>query len=120
MAQLSNDCSPLRCLLTVAQHLPRLRRASPRWSGIETVPLDGAAGGFWRATFHCHDEPPAPRQQCRRRLCVSHADLLPDRETVLPVNRKGGGGHPLGRSARRGEAIRSLPVRRCRMAPIPS
>jgi molybdopterin molybdotransferase len=32
--------------------------------------------------------------------------LLPDRETVLPVTGRAAAGHPLGRSARRGEAIR--------------
>ncbi len=37
---------------------------------------------------------------------VAHADLLPDRQTVLPVTGRAAAGHPLDRVARRGEAIR--------------
>src|SRR5262249_57750626 len=37
---------------------------------------------------------------------VAHADLLPDRETVLQVTGRAAAGHPLGRPARPGEAIR--------------
>ena len=33
-------------------------------------------------------------------------NLMPDRETVLPVTGRAAAGHPLGRSARRDEAIR--------------
>ena len=36
----------------------------------------------------------------------AHADLLPDRDTVLPVTGRAAAGHPLGRRAGRGEAIR--------------
>ncbi len=37
---------------------------------------------------------------------VAHADLLPDRETELPVGGRAAAGHPLDRALRRGEAIR--------------
>src|SRR5947199_254718 len=37
-------------------------------------------------------------------FAVAHADLLPDRETVLPIAGRAAAGHPLGRAMRRGEA----------------
>jgi molybdopterin molybdotransferase len=37
---------------------------------------------------------------------VAHADLIPDRDTVMPVTGRAAAGHPLDRPARRGEAIR--------------
>jgi molybdopterin molybdotransferase len=39
-------------------------------------------------------------------FAICHADLLPDRDTVLPVTGRAAAGHPLGRAVRRGEAIR--------------
>src|SRR5204862_2914359 len=39
-------------------------------------------------------------------FALTHADLSPDRETVLPVAGRAAAGHPLGRTATRGEAIR--------------
>src|SRR5207245_3991970 len=36
----------------------------------------------------------------------AHADLTPDRETVLSISGRAAAGHPLGRRAGRGEAIR--------------
>ena len=36
----------------------------------------------------------------------AHADLMPDRDTVLPVSGRAAAGHPLGRPMGRGEAIR--------------
>jgi molybdopterin molybdotransferase len=37
---------------------------------------------------------------------IAHSDLLPDRETLLPITGRAAAGHPLDRCARRGEAIR--------------
>jgi molybdopterin molybdotransferase len=39
-------------------------------------------------------------------FALAHADLSPDRETILPVVGRAAAGHPLGRPAARGEAIR--------------
>ena len=39
-------------------------------------------------------------------FAIAHADLLPDRETVLPVTGRAAAGHPLGRPIAPGEAIR--------------
>ena len=39
-------------------------------------------------------------------FAIIHADLSPDRETILPVGGRAAAGHPLGRPAARGEAIR--------------
>src|SRR6185436_3450819 len=39
-------------------------------------------------------------------FALAHADLLPDRETVLPVGGRAAAGHPLDRPIAPGEAIR--------------
>src|SRR6266446_1249539 len=84
MAQLSNDCFALGGgLLTVA-----------------------AAGRILARDVIAPMNLPPHANSAVDGYAVAHADLMPDQETELPVTGRAAAGHPLGRSARRGEAIR--------------
>jgi molybdopterin molybdotransferase len=107
MAQLSNDCFALGGgLLTVAVALAEIEARIIPVVGIETVPLTAAAGRILARDLIATMNLPPHANSAVDGYAVAHADLLPDQETVLPVTGRAAAGHPLGRSARRGEAIR--------------
>jgi molybdopterin molybdotransferase len=107
MAQLSNDCFALGGgLLTVAAALAEIEARIIPVVGIETVPLTAAAGRILARDLIATMNLPPHANSAVDGYAVAHADLLPDQETVLPVTGRAAAGHPLGRSARRGEAIR--------------
>ena len=107
MAQLSNDCFALGGgLLTVAAALAEIEARITPVVGTEMVPLAAAAGRILARDVIATMNLPPHANSAVDGYAVAHADLMPDQETVLPVTGRAAAGHPLGRSARRGEAIR--------------
>jgi molybdopterin molybdotransferase len=107
MAQLSNDCFAVGGgLLTVAAALAEIEARITPVVGTERVPLAAAAGRILARDVIATMNLPPHANSAVDGYAVAHADLMPDRETVLPVTGRAAAGHPLGRPARRGEAIR--------------
>jgi molybdopterin molybdotransferase len=73
---------------------------------VERVPLTEATGRILAANLVAAMDLPPHANSAVDGYAVIHADLDPERETTLPVGGVAAAGHPLGRSARRGEAIR--------------
>jgi molybdopterin molybdotransferase len=107
MAQLSDDCFAFGGqLMTGAAALDLLRSKTVALPETETVPLDAASGRFLAADIVALRAVPPHDNSAVDGYAVFHADLLADCDTVLPVGGRAAAGHPLGRPARRGEAIR--------------
>jgi molybdopterin molybdotransferase len=107
MAQLSDDCFALgRDLLTVASALAEIEARVEPVVETETVPLSAAAGRILARDVIATMNLPPYDNSAVDGYAVAHADLIPDRDTFLPVTGKAAAGHPLDRPARRGEAIR--------------
>jgi molybdopterin molybdotransferase len=70
------------------------------------VPLTSAAGRILACDGIATMNLPPHDNSAVDGYAVAHSDLLPDRDTVMPVTGRAAAGHPLDRSARRGEAIR--------------
>ncbi|HYM74100.1 MAG TPA: gephyrin-like molybdotransferase Glp [Stellaceae bacterium] len=107
MAQLSDDCFAFGgTLLSVEAALALIAARVTPVVGEESVPLGAAAGRILAHDLIAGmDVPPHPNSAVDG-YAIAHADLLPDRDTVLPVTGRAAAGHPLGRNVRRGEAIR--------------
>jgi molybdopterin molybdotransferase len=107
MAQLSDDCFAFGSgLLTVAAALAEIDARVTPVVETETVPLLAAAGRILARDLIATMNLPPHANSAVDGYAVAHADLMPDRETVLPVTGRAAAGHPLARPARRGEAIR--------------
>jgi molybdopterin molybdotransferase len=107
MAQLSDDCFAFGGgLLTVAAALAEIDARVTPIVESETVPLLAAAGRILARDLIATMNLPPHANSAVDGYAVAHADLMPDRETVLPVTGRAAAGHPLDRPARRGEAIR--------------
>jgi molybdopterin molybdotransferase len=107
MAQLSNDCFAFGdTLLTVAAALAEIEARVTPVVETDTVPLPAAAGRILARDLVSTMNLPPHSNSAVDGYAVAHADLMPDRETVLPVTGRAAAGHPLDRPARRGEAIR--------------
>src|SRR3984893_19488845 len=107
MAQLSNDCFALGGgLLTVAAALAEIEARITPVVGRETVPLAAAAGRILARDVIATINLPPHANSAVDGYAVAHADLVPDRETVLPVTGRAAAGHPLGRPVQPAEAIR--------------
>jgi molybdopterin molybdotransferase len=107
MAQLTDDCFALGSeLLSVADALAQIEGRIHAVVGTETVPLTAAAGRILARNVIAAINLPPHANSAVDGYAVAHADLMPDRETVLPVTGRAAAGHPLGRPARRGAAIR--------------
>jgi molybdopterin molybdotransferase len=107
MAQLSDDCFAFGgALLSVDEALAQIDARVITVVDSETVPLGAAAGRVLArdlvATMHL----PPHANSAVDGYAVAFGDLLPDRETDLPVGGRAAAGHPLDRALRRGEAIR--------------
>jgi molybdopterin molybdotransferase len=72
----------------------------------EVTPLAEACGRVLAHDLMAAIDVPPHANSAVDGYAVAHADLLPDRDTVLPVNGRAAAGHPLGRTAHPGEAIR--------------
>src|SRR6201984_537855 len=107
MAQLSNDCFALGGgLLNVPAALAEIEARISPVVGTETVPLAAAAGRILARDVIAGMDLPPHANSAVDGYAVAYADLMPDRETVLPVTGRAAAGHPLGRPVHRGEAIR--------------
>jgi len=107
MAQLSEDCFAFGgALLGVDAALELIReRIAPVVSEQEALLAEACGRILARDLVAAIDVPPHPNSAVDG-YAVAHADLLPDRDTVLPVAGRAAAGHPLGRPVVRGEAIR--------------
>ena len=107
MAQLSDDCFAFGgALLGVEAALAMIEARVAPVVEVETVPLAQAAGRILAANRIAAFDLPPHANSAVDGYAFAHADLLPDCETVLPVGGRAAAGHPLGRPAVRGEAIR--------------
>jgi molybdopterin molybdotransferase len=107
MAQLSDDCFAFGGqLLGVDAALALIEQRVTPVVEEESIPLAEAAGRVLARDLVAEiDVPPHPNSAVDG-FAIAHADLLPDRETVLPISGRAAAGHPLGRALHRGEAIR--------------
>jgi molybdopterin molybdotransferase len=107
MAQLSEDCFAFGgALLGVDAALDLIRERIAPVVSEEEAPLAEAGGRVLARDLVATIDVPPHANSAVDGYAVAHADLLPDRDTVLPVAGRAAAGHPLGRTAVRGEAIR--------------
>jgi molybdopterin molybdotransferase len=107
MAQLSDDCFAFGgTLLGVDAALALIEARIAPVVGEEGVPLSAAAGRILARDLVAQFDVPPHANSAVDGFALAHAALLPDRETMLPVAGRAAAGHPLGRAAGRGEAIR--------------
>src|SRR5437764_428647 len=107
MAQLSDDCFAFEGqLLGIEAALLLIDERISPVVGEEVVPLSAAAGRILACGIVAEIDVPPHANSAVDGYAIVHADLLTDRETVLPVGGRAAAGHPLGRAVRRGEAIR--------------
>jgi molybdopterin molybdotransferase len=107
MAQLSDDCFAFGgALMGVDEALARIDARVVAVVDSESVPLPQAAGRVLAHDLVATMDLPPHANSAVDGYAVAYADLLPDRETVLPVGGRAAAGHPLDRPLRRGEAIR--------------
>jgi molybdopterin molybdotransferase len=107
MAQLSDDCFAFGGdLLTVAGALAQIEARVVPLVESETVPLPAAAGRVLARDVIATMNLPPYDNSAVDGYAVAHADLITDGDTIMPVTGRAAAGHPLDRSARRGEAIR--------------
>jgi molybdopterin molybdotransferase len=107
MAQLSDDCFAFGgTLLSVDAALGLIAdRVTPVVEN-ENVPLADAAGRILAHDLVAGMNVPPHANSAVDGYAIAHADLLPDRDTVLPITGRAAAGHPLGRALEPGEAIR--------------
>ena len=107
MPQLTDDCfahgGPL---MTTAEALARIAEVASAVTEAESVPLRAASRRILAADVVAGRAVPPHDNAAVDGYAVFFDDLNPDGETRLPVNGRIAAGHPLGRSARRGEALR--------------
>jgi len=107
MAQLSDDCFAFGgALLTVGAALAEIEARITPAVETETVPLSAAAGRILARDIVATMNLPPHDNSAVDGYAVAHADLIPDRATIMPVTGRAAAGHPLDRPARRGEAVR--------------
>jgi molybdopterin molybdotransferase len=107
MAQLSDDCFAFGgALLGVDAALALIKERITPVVEPETLPLAAACGRILACDLVAGIDLPPHANSAVDGFAIAHADLLPDRETVLPVTGRVAAGHPLGRPMARGEAIR--------------
>ncbi len=107
MAQLSDDCfAQGGKLMRAGEALELLGRSVVRVTGSETQALDAALGRILAEDVDSPLDVPSHDNSAVDGYAVFFDDLDPERDTVLPVTGRAAAGHPLGRAAKRGEAIR--------------
>jgi molybdopterin molybdotransferase len=107
MAQLTDDCFALGdSLLTVASALREIRARVAPVVETEVAPLSAASGRVLARNLVATMNLPPHDNSAVDGYALAHADLIPDRDTVMLVTGRAAAGHPLDRSACRGEAIR--------------
>src|SRR3984957_2876223 len=107
MAQLSDDCFAFGgTLLSVDAALTLIAERVTPVVGEESVPLGAAHGRILVRDLVAQMDVPPHANSAVDGYAIAHADLLTDRDTVLPVMGRAAAGHPLDRAIARGEAIR--------------
>ena len=107
MAQLTDDCfAQGGPLMTVAEAHALIGGAVTAVCQAETVALSEALGRILMEDLIAPIDVPAHDNSAVDGYAVHFEDLDPDSETVLPITGRAAAGHPLGRAAERGEAIR--------------
>ncbi len=107
MAQLSDDCFAFGgALLGVDAALALIEERVTPVVEAETLPLATTCGRILALDLIAAIDVPPHANSAVDGFAIAHADLLPDRDTVLPVTGRAAAGHPLGRPVERGEAIR--------------
>jgi len=107
MAPLSTDCfAQGGKLLRAGEARELLGRSVVRVTGSETQALDAALGCILAEDVDSPLDVPSHDNSAVDGYAVFFDDLDPERDTVLPVTGRAAAGHPLGRAANRGEAIR--------------
>ena len=107
MAQLSDDCFAFGgTLLSVDAALALVAERVTPVVGEETAPLAEAIGRILAHDLVAGMNVPPHANSAVDGYAIAHADLLPDRATVLPVTGRAAAGHPLGRPIEPREAIR--------------
>jgi molybdopterin molybdotransferase len=107
MAQLSDDCFAFGGeLMSQAAALDDLRGRILPLPERERVGLAAALGRFLAADVVATRNVPPCDNAAVDGYAIFHADLAAGVEAVLPVGGRAAAGHPLGRAAQRGEAIR--------------
>ena len=107
MAQLSDDCFAFGGkLLGVDAALALIRERVVPVVSEEEVPLAEAPGRVLAQDLVGAIDLPPHANSAVDGYAIAHADLLADAQTVLPITGRAAAGHPLGRAARPGEAIR--------------
>ena len=107
MAQLSDDCFAFGGkLMRTDEALELLGRNLVRVTESESLPLDAALGRILAEDVVSPLDVPAHDNSAVDGYAVFFDDLDAQRDTVLPVTGRAAAGHPLGRAAQRGEAIR--------------
>ena len=107
MAQLSDDCFATgRPLMTTAEALTLLAERANPIAEPETIALDVAVGRVLAEDVVSPIDVPRHDNSAVDGYAVHFDDLNPDAPTTLPVTGRAAAGHPLGRTAAPGEAIR--------------
>jgi molybdopterin molybdotransferase len=107
MAQLSDDCFAFGgALLSVDAALGRIEERVTAVVETETISLEGACGRILAQDVVASMNLPPHANSAVDGYALAHADLVPGRETVLPILGRAAAGHPLDRPAERGGAIR--------------
>src|SRR5271169_4992468 len=107
MAQLSDDCFAVGgALLSVDEALARIDARVVAVVDSEMTPLGGAAGRVLARDLIATIDLPPHANSAVDGYAVAHGDLLPDRDTDLPVGGRAAAGHPFDHALRPGEAIR--------------
>ncbi len=107
MAQLKDDCFAFGdALIPYEDAMADLAKRLVPVVGTETVPLVNAAGRVLAEDIVSDRNVPPHDNSAVDGYAVFFSDLTPDAETQLPVTGRVAAGHPLGRDAKPGEAVR--------------
>ena len=107
MAQLSNDCfSGTDRLITTSEALTILSDRITPVTDVTAVPLRAAVGRILAEDIVSPVDVPPHANSAVDGYAVYFEDLDPSAATTLPIGGRAAAGHPLGRAANRGEAIR--------------
>ncbi|MBV8890198.1 MAG: molybdopterin molybdotransferase MoeA [Alphaproteobacteria bacterium] len=107
MPQLSDDCFAFGgALMTVEAALALIAERIGPVVEPETAALAEAPGRVLARDLVASFDLPPHANSAVDGYAVVHADLHADSDTILPVTGRAAAGHPLGRPAHRGEAIR--------------
>ncbi|MBT5513173.1 MAG: molybdopterin molybdotransferase MoeA [Rhodospirillaceae bacterium] len=107
MAQLKDDCFAFGGeLMALERAMEILKNRIDIVAEPELVSLRDALGRILAEDIASPRDVPPHDNSAVDGYAVCHNDLLPDEETRLPVSGRVAAGHPLGRPAKSGEAVR--------------